>query len=371
MLLSAQTSDGGNLLTCPICLGPLSANSSGVECHACAVRYAYDGGVILLGPPFVVNGSNGSAETVFTERMRRLAKEAAADGWEEARARFANEVLLGSLPNPARSRWARVRAKLARETWEDTLQDLVDPACAGWKFLIDLRRASRLCFLGPSWGATPLSLAQSCAHVVVLDGSAERLELTRQQSLGAGLDNLTFARVSDPLHLPLESGSVDLVVVPGLAEWFDAVGKDRPLPPTYGIDLLGELRRVITPTGQVYLGTDNRYGLSRILGPGTELVRASRRGRYARAVSDAGFEGCELFAPFPFRHKFHQIVDVGRPDRMNFCADPYRTRGRVLRPLVKLWDRWNQNGDVERRLYPFLPGLSAVLSTDSVVLIVC
>ena len=104
--------------------------------------------------------------------------------------------------------------------------------------------------------------------MVVLDGSVERLELTRQQALGAGLDNLTFARVSDPLHLPLESGSVDLVVVPGLAEWFDAVGKDRPLPPTYGGDLLGELRRVIAPNGQVYLGT--------------EPALASQPGRYAR-----------------------------------------------------------------------------------------
>jgi hypothetical protein len=48
---------------------------------------------------------------------------------------------------------------------------------------------------------------------------------------------------------------------------------------------------------------------------------------------------------------------------MNFCADPYRTRGRLLRPLVKLWDRFNREGAIERRLYPMLPGLSAVLST--------
>ena len=364
MLLSTRKSDARNLLTCPICFGPLSDGSGGVECRECTVRYAYDGGVVLLGPPFVVNGSNGSAETVFTERMRRLAGDAAAHGWEEARARFANEVLLGGLPEPTRSRWARARAMVTRENWEDTLQDLVDPASAGWKLLIDLRRASRVCFLGPSLGAAPLSLAQSCAHVVVLDGSVERLELVRQQSLGAGLDNLTFARVSDPLHLPLARGSVDLVVVPGLAEWFEAVGGNRPLPTTCGGDLLGELRRVIRPSGQIYLGTDNRYGLSRVLGSRRAAGTSFSGKTLRKAASDAGLEGCELFTPFPFRHKFHQIIDVGRTDRMNFCADPYRTRGRVLRPLVKLWDRWNQNGDIERRIYPFLPGLTAVLSVD-------
>ena len=77
----------------------------------------------------------------------------------------------------------------------------------------------------------------------------------------------------------------------------------------------------------------------------------------------AGFPACALYAPVPFRHKFHQILDLERTDRMNFCADPYRTRGRVLRPLVKVWDRFNRAGAIERRLYPSLPGLSAVLST--------
>ena len=364
MLSSTHARDGGDLLACPICLGPLSQGAKAARCHACAVRYARRAGVVLLGPPFAVNGSNGCLETVFTERMRRLGEEAAAHGWEEARARFAGEVLIGNLPAPKRSRWDRLRAKVTGETWEDALQDLVDPACAGWKFLLDLRRSARLCFLGPSWGAAPLSLARSCARVVVLDGSVERLELARQQALGSGLDNLAFARVSDPLHLPLADGSVDLVVVPGLAEWFEAVGKGRPVPATCGRALLRELRRAIAPSGQIYLGMDNRYGLSRMLGTRRAAGTSFSARALRKAASDADFAGCDLFAPLPFRHKFHQILDIGRTDRMNVCADPYRTRGRVLRPAVKLWDRWNRRGAVERLLYPFLPGMSAVLSAE-------
>jgi hypothetical protein len=49
---------------------------------------------------------------------------------------------------------------------------------------------------------------------------------------------------------------------------------------------------------------------------------------------------------------------------MNFSADGYRTRGRATRPLIRAWDLWNGNGRLERRLYPYLPGVTAVLSSD-------
>src|SRR5262249_22224392 len=52
-------------------------------------------------------------------------------------------------------------------------------------------------------------------------------------------------------------------------------------------------------------------------------------------------------------------------DRMNLSADAYRTRGRLLRAMVKTWDLSNRNGAVEQRLYPHLPGVSALLSTGT------
>src|SRR5439155_238710 len=118
---------------------------------------------------------------------------------------------------------------------------------AGWKFLLNLRSNAWVLFLGPSWGAAPVSLARSAAHVVVLDGSVERLRLVHEQAAAAGLENLTFARVVDPLRLPLPDGSVNLVVAPGLVEWFTAVAGERVLSAACGRELLGELRRVLAP----------------------------------------------------------------------------------------------------------------------------
>jgi aminoglycoside phosphotransferase (APT) family kinase protein/SAM-dependent methyltransferase len=313
----------------------------------------------VLAPSFALNGSPKSFDS---ERLRQLLADASTLGWDEARRRFTSEVLSGRLRSPKRSRLAKLRAKLNGTTWEDTLQDLVDPTRAGWKFLLDLRPDARVLFLGPTWGAGPRALAESCGQVVVLDGAIERLELVRQQTLGCGLRNLTFARVVDPLRLPLGDHSIDLVIVPGFAQWFEAVAGERHMPAAAGDELLREFKRVLAPGGQAFLAADTNVAL--LLG--TRRPRGttySSRG-LREASTAAGFTGCQLFAPLPFRHKFHQVLDLDRNDRMNFSADAYRTRGKFLRPLVKAWDFWNRAGAVERKLYPLLPGVSAVLSTE-------
>jgi aminoglycoside phosphotransferase (APT) family kinase protein/SAM-dependent methyltransferase len=290
--------------------------------------------------------------------VRQLVLEARTGDYAAARRGFASEVVSGRLETPAPSGSARLQARLTGTTWEDLLQELVDPARAGWKFLLDLRAGARVLILGPSWGAAVLSLARSCAHVVVLDGVSERLELARLEAASEGRDNVTCAQVADPLRLPLADGSVDLAVVPGLPEWFAAVGRPRSRSAEDGAELLRELHRVLGPAGQAYLGFDNRRGLGRFL-PRT-VSFAPRALRAAAAI--AGFARCRLYGPIPFRRKFHQVLDLDRSDRMNFSADAYRTRGRALRPLLRAWDRVNLGGRAERRLYPWLPAFGTVLS---------
>jgi len=335
--------------------------AASVRCTACALRYPRRDGVYLLGPPFAVNVAG---RTFATDRMRRLAADAHAVGWETARQRFAAEVLSGTLRAPEQSRWARLRAKLAGTTWEDTLQDLVDPTRAGWKFLLNLRPTDWVLFLGPSWGAAPVSLARSAAHVVVLDGNVERLRLVSEQAAAAGLDNLTFARVVDPLRLPLPDGSVNLVVAPAIVEWFAAVAGERVLSAACGRELLCEFRRVLAPRGQAYVATDNRTGLTRLLGA-RRVSGASFSARGLReAASAAGFRASRVLAPIPFHHKFHQVLELEPSSAVRLSADPYRTRGRLVRPLVKAWDVCNRNGALDRRLHPLLPSIGAVLSTE-------
>jgi aminoglycoside phosphotransferase (APT) family kinase protein len=323
--------------------------------------FAERDGVHLLGPTFATTGGPGG---FGGPRLRRLLADARALGWPEARRRFTADVLSGTLRAPAGSRVARLRARLTGTTWEDTLQDLVDPTRTGWRFLLDLHPASHVLVLGPTWGAAAIALARTCAGVVVLDGCQERLRLVGEQARGLGLENVTLACVVDPLRLPLASASVEVAIVPGIEEWFRAVAAERPLRRTCGAELLGELRRVLVRDGQAWIGTHNRRGIGRLLGACRPAGASFSTATLPAAAAAAGFPHCELFAPVPFRHKFHQLLDVGRTDRMNFCADPYRTRSLLVRPLLKAADVLNTQGRIERRLYRFFPGLTAVLSAD-------
>jgi hypothetical protein len=322
------------------------------------MQFPRSGDVFLLGPPFSLNGG---AEGVVAERMRELVAEASLRGWQAALARFSADVLSGRLREPTTSRLASARAKLAGATWEDSLQDLVDPTRAGWKFLVDLGANDRVLVLGPSSGAIPVTLARNAEHVVVLDGAVERLQLAAHQAGANGLGNLTFACVRDPLRLPLATGSVDLAVVPGLAEWFDAAGGKRTFGTDCGTELLRELRRVVTADGQVYVTALQRHIVARMLfrpRPGTAFSHDELR----RAASAAGFASSALFAPIPFRHKFHQVLDLDHAGHMMFSADAYRARGGALRPLIKAWDLCNRASGLQRRLVRQVPAVGAVLS---------
>src|SRR5207244_3822031 len=73
---------GPDPLACPVCRGPLSVRAASVRCTACALRYPRRDGVYLLGPPFAVNVAG---RTFATDRMRRLAADAHAAGWDVAR----------------------------------------------------------------------------------------------------------------------------------------------------------------------------------------------------------------------------------------------------------------------------------------------
>jgi aminoglycoside phosphotransferase (APT) family kinase protein len=361
MLRSTQPNDSPELLACPVCLGPLTERKGRTGCRTCALVFAQQEGVYLLGPSFATNGNTLG---FGAKRLRRLLAEARTHGWEEARRRFTSEVLSGVLRAPAGSRFARLRSRLTGSTWEDTLQDMVDPTRTGWRFLLDLHPGAQVLVLGPSWGAAPLALAQSCGRVVLLDGSPDRLRLVGEQARGLGIENLTLASIVDPLRLPLADASIEIVVVPAIEEWFSAVAPDRGVPPTCGMDLLHEIRRVLVRDGQVWLGTHNRSGIGRVLGACRPKGASFSAATLPPAAAAAGFTQVELFSPVPFRHKFHQLVDVGSTERMNFCADPYRTRSMLVRPLLKAYDALNTGGWIERRFYRFLPGVAAILSGD-------
>ena len=132
-----------------------------------------------------------------------------------------------------------------------------------------------------------------------LDRDLAQLKEARREAIDGGLHHLLFARVIDALRLPLPDGSVDLAVVPGLADWFAAVaGRGRIRLERAG-ELLRELRRVLAPHGQAWIGADNRFNPFRILRPLRRPRIGYTAGSFRRAAHAAGFRSCRLYAPLP------------------------------------------------------------------------
>src|SRR4030065_2206102 len=72
--------------------------------------------------------------------------------------------------------------------------------------------------------------------------------------------NIRFVR-ADWLRLPFPDNSFDLVVANGVLEWLGLSDYSRN-PRQVQQEFLKEARRVLKPGGCLYVGTENRFGIS-------------------------------------------------------------------------------------------------------------
>lgn len=139
-------------------------------------------------------------------------------------------------------------------------QYVFSPNRAAWKFLLPLEPGSTILDIGCGLGALSMSLSEHAAKMIVADIVPERVKLTVRRIQEARRASVKGIVTSGWPHLPLPDSSVDLVVVNGVLEWIPAgVAGD---PESVQQAFLDEVGRILKPTGQLYLGIENRYGAS-------------------------------------------------------------------------------------------------------------
>jgi ubiquinone/menaquinone biosynthesis C-methylase UbiE len=214
-------------------------------------------------------------------------------------------------------------------------QYIADASRASWKYLLQLPDDGTVLDFGCGWGETTLSLARSVRRVVSMDLTMERLLLLQARTRDQGLSHVTFAHGGDALPLPFANETFDAVVLNGVLEWVPVTGDGDPRQCQLAI--LRELRRTLKPTGQVYIGIENRVGLKYFLGSIDEHSRMkytsllprwlanqwsrakrgedyrtytySRRG-YTQLLEEAGFQQADFHCPYPDYREFDRIVPV-------------------------------------------------------------
>jgi SAM-dependent methyltransferase len=187
----------------------------------------------------------------------------------------------------------RAHFQLYADYWSTIYEDDEDRAGAAYGARLDrvlegvdalgLAPPVRVVDVGAGAGLASVALAQRGYDVLAVDSTKRMLELTQARATAAGAD--VRVAEADAASLPLEDGSIDLVVSVGLIPW---LVDER--------STLDEFRRVLRPGGGLVITADNRWRLTELVDPSLSplfapvrryLVRPLKRRRGWR---DAPFE---------------------------------------------------------------------------------
>jgi SAM-dependent methyltransferase len=282
---------------CPQCRGTLTAQECALVCCSCEETYPFRDGLHDFST------RSHYWNQITTEQMEVLLEIARSHGY-----RYAIEKILSIL------------------TDKSLVGYVLDESRADFRAILPVTPETDVLDLGGGWGAVPCALAPACHSVTTVDTNPHTLEFIRLRAEQSGLDNLIPVRV-DPLddaRLPFADGSFDVAVMNGVLEWVGEASKGVS-PEEVQRRCLAEVRRVLKPTGALYVGIENRFALGYFMGakdhshlrytsvlprPLANAVMRFRRGRpyrtytysykgYKRLLKSAGFSLPELYLAIP------------------------------------------------------------------------
>lgn len=133
----------------------------------------------------------------------------------------------------------------------------LDSTRAGGTFFLDLDDESVVLDYGAGWGTITQVLADICGHVVSLDLTCESLEFSARI---AEKKNVTYIHAGDKPQIPFADGQFDAVILNGVLEWVPENAYLNENPRDVQLAFLAQVRRVLRPGGQIYIGIENRLG---------------------------------------------------------------------------------------------------------------
>ena len=234
-----------------------------------------------------------------------------------------------------RNEMREINALARKEGWRVAVDHLVRPKSADraeyieasfradWRFLFPLEKEWRVLDVGAGWGTLSCVFAEITNEVVALESAWERVRFIRSRVEQDSIPNIL------PLHgtltaPPLPRSSFDLIALNGVLEWLGWSDTTRSVPRVQ-LDHLKTCFDLLKPGGWLYIGIENRYGISSWLGAMdhsylkytsllprslAHLVTYLKRGHsyrtytyspigYQRLLADAGFSEIHFFATLP------------------------------------------------------------------------
>ncbi len=221
---------------CPQCLGALHELPGCLSCADCKKEYP-----VLEDVPVFSRSRDAYYGEVSREVAREIIVRSTAVGWRRALLEYAD-----------RAHDVFFRNYLASDSR------------LGFKFLLNGLGRGAVLDCGCGMGAISAGLARHFDRVYATDLTLERAQFTRLRCQQDGLHNVVVFCSGDTPHLPLANASVDVIVLNGVLEW---IPEFRPGEPRSAqLEFLEELERILTPTGTLFVGIENRVGVNYLLG---------------------------------------------------------------------------------------------------------
>jgi SAM-dependent methyltransferase len=251
-------------IVCPECEVSLSADDGELACSGCGHSWPIVNGIPAFVQDFPYWGE------IPIEQMLEVNRRAENGAWKAALTDFADPVV------------------------QQASQMILNLDRANWQWLLDLPSESRVLDVGAGMGTNSHALALHYREVVALEPVLERVRFMQRRFGQERLSNIKIVR-SSIWTLPFAPASFDLAVMNGVLEW---VPESQPGDP-------GELQeralrricRLLRPGGYVYVGIENRMGLTYFVGypdphcgvPFTTILPRPLANWYARRHGQSGY----------------------------------------------------------------------------------
>jgi SAM-dependent methyltransferase len=329
---SLETEAGHAQYVCPDCLASLSSSGTEFWCTSCRASFPIIDGI----PVFAANTRSdcGTIATLDLERLRDLCE---AQGWRKGVASFL--------------------AHADTESADFLARYFIPEARAAGRLLLPPGRRTTLLDLGCGIGPLSINFSHYVDDVVAADCGLVQLQLLKARAKEAGLNNLRLVCAGDRRHLPFPSGTFDLVLLNGVLEWVGIKFKGEPRQRQ--IEFLKEVRRVLKPDGEVYIGIENRFGLPYLFGMPDEHTRLrfvtllprlladtlsrtkvhkpyriytySRRG-FRKLLREAGYGSDQFYFPLP---NYRNVRQIAHHHSKPIVEPPPQPISRIVKRYVK------------------------------------
>lgn len=289
---------------CPHCKRELIENSINLRCPQCLREFKSSNGIYSFNEyAFYWN-------QIPHEKMVKLNEIAEQKGWKTA-----------------------IDTIIKNNEVEYFYNYIVDETRADWHFMLPIKSDDMILDIGCGWGAVYIQLSRYYKNIIGADTTRDTLEFLKIRADQEGIEQSTLIHI-DPLDygsLPFPDSHFDFVIMNGLLEW---VGTSRlDLSPEECQKIaLEEVKRILKPSGKLYIGIENRLSYTCFLSVPTHSIRfadvmprkmadviCKMLGKkdgfrtytysywgYKKLLKKSGFDNIDFYFPFPsYRDPFN------------------------------------------------------------------